>query len=62
MVDWNLLVNYLRPQWPLALLLTLLLLSNIGLQPVNAQIMRSFLDMAKQGSALVCMRTRAVGF
>lgn len=34
---WNLLVDYLKRQWSLALLLTLLLLSNIGLQLVNPQ-------------------------
>ena len=41
---WNLLLNYLKPQWPLALLLTVLLFGNIGLQLVNPQIMRSFID------------------
>jgi ATP-binding cassette subfamily B protein len=49
---WNLLVNYLRPQWPLALLLAVLLLSNIALQLVNPQIMRSFIDTAKSGGAI----------
>ncbi len=48
---WELLVSYLKPQWPLALLLAVLLLSNIGLQLVNPQIMRNFIDMAKSGGA-----------
>ncbi|HOU14794.1 MAG TPA: ABC transporter ATP-binding protein [Anaerolineae bacterium] len=48
---WELLVSYLAPQWPLALLLAVLLLSNIGLQLVNPQIMRSFIDTAKSGGA-----------
>ncbi len=48
---WELLVSYLAPQWPMALLLAVLLLSNIGLQLVNPQIMRSFIDTAKSGGA-----------
>jgi ABC-type multidrug transport system fused ATPase/permease subunit len=49
---WTLLVSYLKPQWPIALLLAVLLLGNIGLQLVNPQIMRSFIDTAKTGSGL----------
>ncbi len=36
--------RYLEPQWPLALGLTVLLLSNIGLRLVNPQIVRQFID------------------
>jgi ATP-binding cassette subfamily B protein len=45
---WNLLINYLKPQWPMALLLAVLILSNIGLQLVNPQIMRQFIDTVTQ--------------
>jgi ATP-binding cassette subfamily B protein len=41
-----LLVDYLRPQWLWATLLAALLFSNIGLQLVNPQIMRHFIDTA----------------
>ena len=46
---WNLLVNYLKPQWPIALLLAVLILGNIGLQLVNPQIMRGFIDATQTG-------------
>lgn len=48
---WNLLVNYLKSQWPRALLLSVLLFSSIGLQLVNPQIMRHFIDTAQSGGA-----------
>ncbi|MBN2392014.1 MAG: ABC transporter ATP-binding protein [Anaerolineae bacterium] len=59
---WNLLVNYLRPQWPLAVSLAVLLLSNIGLQLVNPQIMRNFIDSAKSGGAVDTLWKSAVLF
>ena len=43
---WNLLVKYLKPQWPQVALLAALLLSNIGLRLLNPQIMRRFIDTA----------------
>jgi ABC-type multidrug transport system fused ATPase/permease subunit len=46
---WNLLVSYLKPQWPVALLLAVLILCNIGLQLVNPQIMRTFIDTTQAG-------------
>ncbi len=46
---WTLLVNYLKPQWRWAALLAVLLLGNIGLQLVNPQIMRHFIDTAQAG-------------
>jgi ATP-binding cassette subfamily B protein len=49
---WNLLVNYLKPQWRLAALLAVLLFSNIVLQLANPQIMRSFIDAAKSGRGM----------
>src|SRR5687768_8362572 len=48
---WNLLVNYLRPQWARVVLLTVLLLSSIGLQLLNPQLLRSFIDGATAGVA-----------
>ena len=49
---WNLLVSYLKPQWPWVLLLAVLILSNLGLQLVSPQIVRHFIDAARAGSAL----------
>jgi ABC-type multidrug transport system fused ATPase/permease subunit len=46
---WFLLVKYLKPQWPKALLLTVLLFSSIGLQLLNPQILRHFIDRATAG-------------
>jgi len=46
---WHLLANYLRPQWPRVVLLSLLLLATIGLQLVNPQIIRAFIDAAQAG-------------
>ena len=46
---WTLLVNYLKPQWRWAALLAALLLGSIGLQLVNPQIMRYFIDTAQAG-------------
>lgn len=46
---WRLLVRYLKPQWPMALGLSVLLLSSIGLQLANPQLMRRFLDTAQAG-------------
>ena len=48
---WNLLVRYLKHQRKMALFLAVLLLSNIGLQLVNPQIMRRFIDTAREGNA-----------
>jgi ATP-binding cassette subfamily B protein len=48
----RLLAGYLRPQWPRVLLLAALILSHIGLQLVNPQIVRTFIDTAQAGGAL----------
>ncbi len=58
----NLLVKYLRPQGLRVLLLALFLLSSIGLQLANPQIMRSFLDTAQSGGALQSLLRLAVLF
>jgi ATP-binding cassette subfamily B protein len=59
---WDLLVDYLRPQWRMAMLLAVLLFTGIGLQLVNPQIMRSFIDAAKTGTGLDTLWRSAVLF
>lgn len=44
-----LLVKYLRPEWPQVLLLTVLVIGSIGLQLLNPQIMRRFIDTIAGG-------------
>jgi ABC-type multidrug transport system fused ATPase/permease subunit len=51
-VDLALLKTYLRPEWPRAVLLGLLLFGGIGLQLANPQIARSFIDRAQAGEPL----------
>jgi ABC-type multidrug transport system fused ATPase/permease subunit len=46
---WSLLVTYLRPQGRRVTLLALLLLSSIGLQLANPQLLRYFIDAAQSG-------------
>ena len=48
----RLLAGYLRPQWHRVLLLAALILGHIGLQLVNPQIVRTFIDTAQAGGAL----------
>ncbi len=48
-LDRTLLTTYLRPQWPRAVLLGLLLFTGIGLQLANPQIVRTFIDRAQAG-------------
>ena len=59
---WNLLIEYLRPQWAMALLLAVLLLTAIGLQLVNPQIMRDFIDTASAGGATETLLRSALTF
>jgi ABC-type multidrug transport system fused ATPase/permease subunit len=49
---WALLAHHIRPQKGRFILLAVLMLGNIGLQIVNPQIMRSFIDSALTGGAL----------
>jgi ABC-type multidrug transport system fused ATPase/permease subunit len=46
---WTLLVTYLRPQRRRVVLLTAMLLSSIGLQLANPQLLRFFIDTAQAG-------------
>ena len=41
---WSLLVKYLKPQWTSVALLAVLLLGSIGLQLINPQVIRYFID------------------
>lgn len=47
----QLLITYLKPQWPQVLSLTFLLLGSIGLQLVGPQILRYFIDTAQDTKA-----------
>lgn len=61
---WNLLVNYLRAQRGRVTLLAILLLSTTGLELLNPQILRYFIDAAKGnavGSALVSAALLFIG-
>jgi ATP-binding cassette subfamily B protein len=49
---WILLRTYLKPQWPQALLLTVLLFTHVGLRLIVPQIMRFFIDTALAGGEL----------
>lgn len=49
---WKLLSRYLKPQWQQVVLLGVLLLLNIGLQLVNPQILRYFIDKVQAGEPL----------
>jgi len=49
---WELLHQYLRPQWRSVLFLSVFLLGSIGLRVVNPQIIRYFLDAAQAGDTL----------
>ncbi len=45
----RLLVKYLKPQWTSVVLLTVLLLTSIGLQLLNPQVIRYFIDTTQAG-------------
>jgi ABC-type multidrug transport system fused ATPase/permease subunit len=51
-VYWDLLETHIRPQWPRFILVSVLLLTSIGLQLLNPQIMRGFIDDAMAASPL----------
>ncbi|MEO7019797.1 MAG: ABC transporter transmembrane domain-containing protein, partial [Ktedonobacteraceae bacterium] len=46
---WSLLVRYLKPQWIHVVLLAVLILVSIGLQLLNPQVLRSFVDTTQTG-------------
>src|SRR5579859_3081761 len=46
---WSLLLKYLKPQWISVVLLAVLLLVSIGLQLINPQVIRYFIDTTQAG-------------
>jgi ATP-binding cassette, subfamily B, bacterial len=46
---WGLLLKYLKPQWLSVVLLAVLLLVSIGLQLINPQVIRYFIDTTQAG-------------
>lgn len=59
---WELLHQYLRPQWRLVLVLSFFLLGGIGLRVVNPQLVRHFIDAAQAGDTLQQLITAALIF
>ena len=59
---WELLVTYLHPQRARVALLAVLLLTSIGLQVVNPQIIRYFIDTALSGGAVESLTLAALLF
>ena len=59
---WDLLADHIRTQMRPFVLLTVLLLGSIGLQIVNPQIMRYFIDAATAGAAAQRLLTAAIAF
>ncbi len=59
---WDLLAKHITPQKARFVLLTILLLSGIGLQIVNPQIVRSFIDMATSGLGGAALLAAALTF
>ncbi len=59
---WDLLADYIKPQKARFALLTALLLGSIGLQIVNPQIMRYFIDAATQEQATGSLTNAALAF
>ncbi|MBN1579486.1 MAG: ABC transporter ATP-binding protein [Anaerolineae bacterium] len=59
---WDLLARHIKPQRGRFVLLTVLLFSGIGLQIVNPQIMRYFIDAAKTGESVQKLLVAAIAF
>ena len=59
---WDLLAKHIQPQKGRFSLLSALLLGSIGLQIVNSQIMRRFIDKAISGDATETLGTAALAF
>lgn len=59
---YNLLVDYLRPQWRQMSVLGALLLGSIGLQLLNPQILRSFIDSAARGEGVEVLAQAGILF
>ena len=59
---WDLLAEHIKPQKARFILLTILLLTSIGLQVVNPQIMRDFIDTATSGGDMNHLGLAALAF
>jgi len=59
---WDLLATHVKPQRGRFILLTVLLLGSIGLQVVNPQIMRYFIDNATSGGSSQGLALAAIAF
>jgi ABC-type multidrug transport system fused ATPase/permease subunit len=59
---WDLLARYIQPQKNRFILLSVLLISSIGLQVVNPQIMRYFIDTAIVGESTRLLLSAALAF
>ncbi len=59
---WDLLSQHIRPQRGRFALLTVLLLGSIGLQVINPQVMRNFIDSALGGAAVGVLLPVALTF
>ncbi|MDH3942623.1 MAG: ABC transporter ATP-binding protein/permease [Anaerolineae bacterium] len=59
---WDLLATHIRPQARRFSMLTVLLLSSIGLQVINPQIMRYFIDTATSGGSGEALSLAAFAF
>jgi ABC-type multidrug transport system fused ATPase/permease subunit len=59
---WRLLADHIRPQRLRFALLTVLLISSIGLQVLNPQVMRSFIDSALSGATNRTLLFTALAF
>src|SRR5687768_4452974 len=55
----TLLATYLRPQWPLVLVLAIFLLGSIGLQLAGPQLLRQFIDHAGSDAPLAALAATA---
>jgi ATP-binding cassette subfamily B protein len=59
---FRLLIDYLRPMWGRALLLTIVLLASIALQLLNPQLLRAFIDGVTEGSTQAELTPLALWF
>lgn len=59
---WDLLEKHIQPQRGRFILLAVLMFGSIGLQVINPQIMRTFIDTALAGGALNTLTLAAVAF
>jgi ATP-binding cassette subfamily B protein/ATP-binding cassette subfamily C protein len=59
---WELLSQHIRPQRVRFTLLAVFMLGNIGLQVINPQLMRYFIDTALSGGAMSQLTYAAAGF